>query len=222
MRDVVDAQQHGARQRIESQVVEKIAKVDIRHVAERREQRKPDAASGRPIEHQRHQRAGLADEGEVARPGPRVRVRGIEAKSRHHHAEAGRSHDPQTMRLRRVQHALPECRARGRPGAIEPRRDHHHGAGAARAEVGDQARHVLRRRGDDGEIGDDRQVGDGAVGEHTVHCGVARMYRHDRSVEAAREQVSRQHPTHRTRRIVGADERDRSRPEQGIESGDGH
>jgi hypothetical protein len=48
------------------------------------------------------------------------------------------------------------------------------------------------------------------------------MYRHDRSVEAAGEQVSRQHLTHRTRPIVGADERDRSRPEQGIESGDEH
>jgi hypothetical protein len=48
------------------------------------------------------------------------------------------------------------------------------------------------------------------------------MYRHDWSIEAAREQVSRQHPAHRTRRIVATDERDRSRPEQGIKIRDGH
>ena len=91
---------------------------------------------------------------------------------------------------------------------------------APRAPMCDQSRYLGRRRGDDGEIGGQQQVGDRTVRQYALHRRVAGVHRHHRAVEPAPEQIRRQHPTDRTRRAGGAEQRDRAGPEQELEIGD--
>ena len=140
MRDVVDAQQDRAGLGIHREVIEHVPDIDVRHVPQRRQQREANPARRRPIEHHRHQRAGLTDKGEIAVFHPGVRVACVQAARGHHDAEARRSNDAQAVRLGRIQYLLPKSSAIGMSEAIEIVRDHHRGARAACAEIGDQPR----------------------------------------------------------------------------------
>ena len=63
------------------EIVEQVAEIDIGHVADRDEMGEADAARRRPVEDAGHDRAGLGDEGEIARLGGEMGEGGVEAAS---------------------------------------------------------------------------------------------------------------------------------------------
>ena len=66
VRDALDVEQDRPRRRIERQIVEHVAEIDVAHVAERGDMREADVARRRPVEHGGGERPRLGDEGEVA------------------------------------------------------------------------------------------------------------------------------------------------------------
>ena len=83
----------------------------------------------------------------------------VEPDPRHHDADAIRPDDAQEMGLRRLERLLLQ-RAAALAKLAEAGGDHHRGARAAGAELGEQAGHGIGRRGDDGEVGRLRQMRD--------------------------------------------------------------
>src|SRR3546814_20584786 len=69
----------------------------------------------------------------------------------------------------------------------------------------------------DGQVGRQRQRLHGGVGEHALEALVAPVHRQDRTLEAALEEVARQHGTPRAIPAAAADDGDGSRPEEGVE-----
>ena len=86
--DRFHVEQDGAAVDVAGQVVEQIAEVDVGHVAERDHVREADAAPARPVDDGRDQRAGLGQEGEVARQGRAMGEAGVEADARQHETQA--------------------------------------------------------------------------------------------------------------------------------------
>jgi hypothetical protein len=96
------------------------------------------------------------------------------------------------------------------------------GTGAALRQLLDQRRHSVRRRGDDGEIGRERQAGDVPVRVDPMNRLGARIDRRDRAFEAAVEQIGHQRGANRMRLVGSADHRDGTRAEHAVEIADGH
>jgi hypothetical protein len=215
-------QQDGVGVRVAGQVIEHVAKVDVRHVAQRHHVRETHAARLRPVDDGRDDRARLRHEGEPPAPRRQVREAGVEAMPRHHDADAVRPHDAQQMRLGSVEQRLLQARAMGVAVFLEARRNDDRRPGAAGAQLRHELRHRARRRGDDGQIRRQRQARHVLVGEHALHRHVFGVHRHHRPAEAAAEQVARDHRADRARPVAGADQRDRLRLEQVIEVADGH
>ena len=87
IRDRLDVEQDGPHLRLQRQVVEHVAEIDIRHVAERHHVGKADAARRRPVQHRGDDRARLRDEGEVAGQRVDMREARIQPGIRHQHAD---------------------------------------------------------------------------------------------------------------------------------------
>ena len=176
------------------EIVEHVAEIDIGHVAERDDMREADAARRRPIEHRGDHRAGLADEGDVARRRREMRKARVEPDAGHDDADAVRPDEAQQMRPRGVEHGLLQRAARFAQFA-EPGGDHDSGPGAARAEFGDEARHRVGRRGDDREIGRLRQARDVRIHRHAVRAsGVMRVDQQQLAGKPGAAQVAQRRP----------------------------
>src|SRR3546814_11282875 len=74
----------------------------------------------------------------------------------------------------------------------------------------------------DGQVGRQRQRLHGGVGEHALEALVAPVHRQDRTLEAALEEVARQHGTERAITAAAAAAGDGARLEAGVEIADGH
>ena len=110
--DALDVEQDGACVRVDGEIVEHVAEIDVRHVAQRDDMRKADAARRRPVEHRRDHGARLGDKGDVARRRGEMREAGIEPDARHHDADAVGTDEAQEVRARRLEH----CLLQGAPG----------------------------------------------------------------------------------------------------------
>jgi hypothetical protein len=215
--DALDIEEDRPRRRIEGEVVEEVAEIDVGHVAEGEDVGEAEAAGGGPVEDGGGDRPGLGDEGEVAGLRRQMHEARVDALRRRDEADAVRTEDAHEMRLGRLKHLLLEGMAGSGLAFAEAGGDDDGRPAAALPKLGDQPRHGLRRRGDDGEVGNHRQLGDRAVVEGRAHRLLVRVDRHDRPRKARLEQVPRQNLADRARLVARPDERDRLRLEQGIE-----
>jgi len=102
------------------------------------------------------------------------------------------------------------------------RRENDGGAGTALAELRDQRRHAVGRRGDDGEIGGRRQAGDICIGRDTVHGFRVRVDRIHGTGKSPAHEVAHQCGADRVRRVRRADDGNRSGPKHPVEIANGH
>src|SRR3569832_5652 len=100
--------------------------------------------------------------------------------------------------------------------------DHDRAFRASRAQLRDQARHRLRGRAEDCQIGSQRQGGDIRIGQRAGDSLVPGIYRQDGAIEAGRAQVAGNYRTHGVETRTGADERNGFRAEDRVEVSDAH
>lgn len=199
------------------EMIEKIAEVDVDHVAERDHGGEADRARLGPVENRGGDRAGLDDEGEVAHIGEAAGEAGVEMDAGHLHADAVGTNDPEEMRLGGIQRRLAERLAGDIPALAKAGSDDNRGPRAAPAELGDQSGHGRRRRRDHGEIGRRRQAGDVGIGPDALDRAPAGIDREHRAAEAGPEQVLGEDGADRARTFAGPDQRDRGGAEQSAE-----
>ncbi len=220
--DRFDIQQDRARRGIQRQPVQHVAEVDIGHVAQRGDVGEAQVAPDRPVEHRRHQGAGLRDEGDVAGARRKVGETGVDADAWRQETQAIGSDDAQHVRPRGVQHRLAEIR----PGAFlalaEPGGDHDRRAAAALAQLGDQLGRRGGRRGQHGQIRGEGKLRDRRIAQDRADRRLVRTDREDRPGEAAGVEVARDRPADRALAIARADERDCLRPEERVEVAGAH
>ena len=176
-----------------------------------------------PVEHGRHQRARLRDEGDVA--GQRVDA-GAKLAFRPMPGTAGRGSSARAMRSRYGRAASSICAARSRPTLASPSAKPAVRITAARVPrrpklVDERCDRVGRRR-DHGQVGHDRQRRHVLVGHDAVHGGGAWIDRHDRPFEAALREIAHQRRADRMRPVGCADHRHRFRAEHPVEIADRH
>ena len=208
--DRLDVQQDRPRLGIAGEEVQKIAKIHVGLLAQRDEMRKADVAGARPVQHRRHQRAGLRNEGQFAGSGIQVRETRIEADMRRQRADAVRPQHTQQIRPRRIQHRL--LLRRVQPGA-----DHDRRTRAARTELRNQSRHRRRRRTHHRQFRHLRKGIHARVDRFAVEFAVFRIQRVARPGIAAVAQIAPHRGAHAAGPRRGADHRHRGRIEQGIE-----
>jgi hypothetical protein len=121
-----------------------------------------------------------------------------------------------------VEHLLPQAFAVSRRGAADAGRDHHGRAGAAGAQLGDDARDRAGWRGEHRQVRRLRQAGDVGIDRHAFDSRPSRVHRRDLAGEACVEQVARDDGTDRARPIAGADQRHRCGRKQRVEVPNGH
>ena len=167
--DALHIQQHRLGFRVGGDEIQHVAEIHIRHVAERDQIAKSDAARRRPVQQRDRHRAGLGEAGDRAGPRLHMAEAGVHAGGGRQQTQAVRPDDAQQSRARGVQHRLAPFFSR-RPAIVaggafaKARGDHHRAGAAARRQRADQAGNGVRRRGDDGKVGDFGQSGD--IGKH--------------------------------------------------------
>ena len=82
--DGFDVEQNGAARVVCREIIEHVAEVDVRHLAERHHVRKSDVAAGGPVNDRGDQGAGLGNEGQIAGKRRAMREAGVEADVRDH------------------------------------------------------------------------------------------------------------------------------------------
>ena len=132
---------------------------------------------------------------------------GVEAGGRRHDAEAIRADDAQAFGARRLPHSLGDrVRAVAEPGG-----DHNRRGGANFAGRDHRIEHMLRRHGDNDEVGRRCEVGQRLGGAHAVDFGVAGIDEMHGTGECA--QIRQDCAPERFRTGTAADDSDRTRRE---------
>jgi len=114
---------------------------------------------------------------------------------------------------------------RGALGALaltEAGRDHHRGAAAALAKLGDQPRDGRRRGGHHRHVGRYRKLGDGVVAQRRADRQFVWIDGEDRPGKAGVEEIASKDCAHRSGLIAGADKGNGLRLKEGIEIAGGH
>ena len=133
--DGLHVEQNGAACRIGRQIVQEIAEVGVRHVAQRDDVREADVAAARPIDDCRDQGTRLGDECKVAGQRRLMREGGVETDAGQHQAETVGALDAQQVRARRLEHRALELVA-------DARRDDDRGARPFVPELGNERGHA--------------------------------------------------------------------------------
>ena len=175
---------------VAGEVVEQIAEIHIRHVAQRHDMRKADIPPRRPIDDRGQQRARLRKEGD--RPLGRIAMRkaGVEADLRQHQTDAVGTQDAQAGRARSIQHTLPGL-------ALDAGRDDDGGADAFCTGLRHHVRHRPCRRRDDDQIRHERQFSDALVAFLSCDFLVLGIDEDDLALETARHKIAHDTLAHR-------------------------
>ena len=177
---------------------------------------KPTISRKRPVEHGGAERAGLADEGDVAAAGDAGGEGGVDAADGVHHAQAVRADEAHVAAPGMGQHLALEFSARG-AGFLEARRNDHRAGNAEVGRFADDARDDRGGRGDDDQVGLLRQVGEFGIGLDAQHAGPRGVDRVDRPAERRVHQVPQDGAADAADLFGGADHGDRLGHEDGIQ-----
>lgn len=202
---------------IARQVVEQVADVDVRHVADRHQMREADAARCRPVDDAGQHRARLADESDPPGGNAAAHETGVQSRARHHHAKTVGSDDAQEMRPGGLQHGGLQLSSLGIVAFGEPGADHHDAARTAVAQLPDQPRDRRGRRANDGEVRRLRQAVDIGVAGLVQQPGKAGIDEVERAGEATVLEVPCDNGADVARPVAGADQRHASRPQNGAQ-----
>ena len=152
--DRLDVEQDRTGGAVSGEIVEAVTEIDIDHVAERHESREADPAPRRPLEKPCLDGAGLRDQCEIARHRVPRRKAGVELRPRRDDAKAVRSDEAQAV-LARLQPYLFGERAGAMP---EPGGDDERCGDSLATSACDNPGDCRRRRRDDNQIRDLRQI----------------------------------------------------------------
>ena len=144
VRDVLDIEQDRAGLAVDRQIIQRIAEIDVGHVAEGHDMGKADAAMGRPIQHGRRDRAGLGHERDVTGRRLQMGKAGIQADRRYNQADAVWPEQPQEIGLGCIQQGLfallPALLTVRITGFAKAGGDYHGGTGSAPSQLFDDFR----------------------------------------------------------------------------------
>ena len=213
--DGFHVEQDGAARSVRGEIVQEIAEVGVRHVAQRHDVREADAAPPRPIDDRRDQGTRLGEKRKVAGQRRPMREAGVEADARQHQAETVGALDAQQMRTRRFQHGAPQLVANAR-------RDHDRGARPPCPKLRNECGERSGRRDDDGQIRCSRERGNGRVAVAALDGAVLRVDEPNRPGKSTRQQIARGDQPDAAGPRAGTDQRHRARPQQELEITDGH
>ncbi|KFB69357.1 MAG: hypothetical protein CAPSK01_001103 [Candidatus Accumulibacter vicinus] len=175
------------------QPVEHVGKVDIEAGAEVEHRREADSLAVGAIEHSRRHGGRLRDQGNLPRLDRDGGGTGVEPVGRHHETAAARSENAHQVRLGGFENRL--ARRRNRPIAHlvpHPRADDHR-AGAARAELSDDRRHLLQRGANDRQIGHPVEFAQTNLVTHEEQGAFPGADRHDRTTEFTGREIGQHH-----------------------------
>ena len=215
--DLLQIHDHRVGGPVGGEVVEHVAHVHVRHVAQRGDHGKADAARRRPVEHRGDDGARLRQQRQIARRGGDVGETCVQPDIGRLKPDAVRPQHAQQMGLRRVQHRLPQPVL-----ARQPRRDHHRRPRAFGAKFTDEARHAVRRRDDHAEVGRRGQIGDACVAGMVLDGVVFRVDQMNVALEAAVQQLGHHGMADRPAPGARPDQRDRLWRQKRVEIADSH
>jgi len=215
VRHLLDIEEDGAAFRIAGEIVQRVAEVDVGHLAHRHDLREADPAALRPVDDGRHQRTGLGEEGEVPLGGHAVGEARIDAEVGQNEADAVGAENAQAGRTRRLQHALAQI-------GVEAGSDDDGGARAVACEIRNHPRDRVGRRGDDREIRSVRKGHHGWMTRDAVDRGVTRIDQLNVARKAAGPQVRSDDASDAASLLARPDESDGGRREHELKVSNGH
>jgi hypothetical protein len=167
-----------------------------------------ELVGARPVQHCRRQRAGLGDEGQLARACIDMREARVQANAGNEQPDAIRAQDAQAVRLCGIEHGR-----YGRPpvvqrGGVESGRQYRHRTCSEGPQLGNQLRYRLRGRADHRQVGRPGQLVDGAIGTLAGHGRVAQVHRPDRALEPTGKHVTYDRGTDAVGSVRRANDRD--------------
>jgi hypothetical protein len=184
----LDVQHDRLRRRVDHEVVEDLAEIDVGGNAAGNDAGKADVARARPVEHCRAHCAGLRNQRNLPRLRHALAECRVEIDGRAHDAEAVRPDEANAMPPGLVEHGLLQ-RAAVLAGLAETRREDDGRRHIARTAVVEHVRHGLRRRHDDGEFDRLLDIAKRSEALPALHGVVLRIHGIDRSLEAGIHQV---------------------------------
>lgn len=215
LRQLLHVEQDRAALCIAGEIVEQVAEIDVRHVAQGDDVREADAARARPIDDGGDERARLRQEGEVALERHAMAEAGVEPDLGQDEAEAIRALDAQAGGLRRLQH--PGAQLPAHPGG-----DHNRRTRPLGGELCDQPGNRGRRGRDHAEVGHTGKSGNRRITGRTVDGGVVRIDEPYGPGKSARGEIGRHDRPDARRLGARADEGHRLRRQQLVKVAYGH
>ena len=196
-----------------AQVVDHVAEIHIEHGADGDEVAEADVAHGGPVQAGGADGAALRNEADDAVRRHAGDEAGVELPGRPDHAQAVGADDAQARALEGAADLLLDQAALLAQLAAAGG-DDDHPAGAGAHALADHLRRHGDGHGDDGQVGERRRIGDGAVGLESVHLFQVGVHRQNGAVVTAVDEVLDKGVTDGIRLVAGADDGDAFRVEE--------
>jgi hypothetical protein len=197
-----DVQHDRLRHRVDHEVIEDLAEIEVRRDTAGNNAGKADVARTRPVEHRGAHRTRLRYQRDLSRFCHALAERRVEVDGGTHHAETVRPDEADPVAPGPVEHSLLQC-ATVLAGLAEARREDDGRGYFAGSAIVEHVRHGLRRRHDDREFDRFPDVPQRRKTGSALHAGVLRIHGIDRSLEAGIHEVPENDRAQRTVTFTG-------------------
>ncbi len=215
MRNALDIEKDRAAHDLAREVIQHVAQVHIRRVADGDDMAEANAFHCRPVEHRRCQRARLRHKRDIAAFCEGLREACIEVQIGHLYPQAVRADDAQKIGPRRLAHLLGKA-------SRNACRYHHGGPAALAAKLSDDTGHCMRGSCHHAKLRHEGQALAGRVAGLPQNAGAVEIHKADLAREARPKQVLGDMQSDGAGPLACADQRYAFGLEQEIEIPDGH